>query len=181
MGHTIAHGSRVGLGQNSSWREFIPPAIKPRYFAVAIKPGGPALRWHRSTAPDSLQKPDAPAGLPRVTLVAGGKDPTRVTHGEGFGAVMERYLALREPAMKPRSFTGTARHLRQHAQPLHRLALADIDRRAIAERLGRLRRSHHRPLNGTDLGPAMSGGFASWENLTLAAIVTLWFGLWLVA
>ncbi len=67
MGHTIAHGSRVGLGQNSSWREFIPPAIKPRYFAVAIKPGGPALRWHRSTAPDSLQKPDAPAGLPRVT------------------------------------------------------------------------------------------------------------------
>ena len=114
-------------------------------------------------------------------LVAGGKDPTRVTHGEGFGAVMERYLALREPAMKPRSFTGTARHLRQHAKPLHRLALADIDRRAIAGRLGRLRRSHHRTLNGTDLGPAMSGGFASWENLTLAAIVGLWFGLWLVA
>src|ERR1700730_73323 len=114
-------------------------------------------------------------------LVAGGKDPTRVTHGEGFGAVMERYLALREPAMKPRSFTGTARHLRQHAKPLQRLALADIDRRAIAERLGRLRRSHHRTLNGTDLGPPMSGGFASWENLTLAAIVGLWFGLWLVA
>jgi hypothetical protein len=111
-------------------------------------------------------------------LVAGGKDPTRVTHGEGFGAVMERYLALREPAMKPRSFTGTAR---QHAKPLHRLALADIDRRAIAERLSRPRRSYHRTLNGTDLGPAMSGGFASWENLTLAAIVALWFGLWLVA
>jgi hypothetical protein len=90
-------------------------------------------------------------------------------------------LGLREPAMKPRSFTGTARHLRQHAKPLHRLALADIDRRAIAERLGRLRRSHHRTLNGTDLRPAMSGGFASWENLTLAAIVALWFGLWLVA
>jgi len=27
----------------------------------------------------------------------------------------------------------------------------------------------------------MSGGFASWENLTLAAIVGLWFGLWLLA
>jgi hypothetical protein len=111
-------------------------------------------------------------------LVAGGKDPTRVTHGEGFGAVMERYLALREPAMKPRSFTGTAR---QHAKSLHRLALADIDRRAIAERLSRPRRSHHRTLNGADLGPAMSGRFASWENLTLAAIVALWFALWLVA
>jgi len=66
--------------------------------------------------------------------------------------------------MKPRSFTGTARHLRQHAKPLHRLALADIDRRAIAERLGRPRRSHHRTLNGTDLDLAMSGGFASWEK-----------------
>jgi hypothetical protein len=81
--------------------------------------------------------------------------------------------------MKPRSFTGIVRHLRQHAKPLHRLALADIDRRAIAERLGR--RSHYRTLNGTDLGPAMSGGLASWENLTLAAVVALWFGLWLVA
>jgi len=67
-------------------------------------------------------------------LVAGGKDPTRVTHGEGFGVVMERYVALREPAMKPRSFTGTARHLRQHAKPLHRLALADIDRRGLSPR-----------------------------------------------
>ncbi len=186
MGHTIAHGSRVGLGQNSSWREFIPPAIKPRYFAVAIKPGGPALRWHRSTAPDSLQKPDAPAGLPRVTgsmsaVCCLQRDRRQMLHMCGFHLGLERYLALREPAMKPRSFTGTARHLRQHAQPLHRLALADIDRRAIAERLGRLRRLHHRTLNGTDLGPAMSGGFASWENLTLAAIVTLWFGLWLVA
>ena len=110
-------------------------------------------------------------------LVAGGKDPTRVTHGEGFGAVMERYLAPREPAMKPRSFTGTARHLRQHAKSLHRLALADIDRQAIAERLGRL----HRTPSGADLGPAMSERFASWENLTLAAIVALWFALWLVA
>jgi hypothetical protein len=82
--------------------------------------------------------------------------------------------------MKPRSFTGTARHLRQHAKPLHRLALADIDRRAIAERLSLLHRTHHRAANGTNLGPAMSGGFASWENLTLA-IVALWFGLWLVA
>ena len=114
-------------------------------------------------------------------LVAGGKDPTRVTHGEGFGAVMERYLALREPAMKPRSFTGTARHLRQHAKSLHPLALTDIDRRAIAERLSRLHRTRHSTPNGADLGPAMSGGFASWENLTLAAIVALWFGLWLVA
>lgn len=34
-------------------------------------------------------------------LVAGGKDPGRAQHGEGFGAVAERYLALREPGMKP--------------------------------------------------------------------------------
>jgi hypothetical protein len=156
-----------------------------------VTPRAPAVTRRR---PDSfpartLARPCVRADRPAheaeakrlLGLVAGGKDPTRVTHGEGFGAVMERYLALREPAMKPRSFTGAARYLRQHAKPLHRLALADIDSPAIAERLGRLRRSHHRTLNGTDLGPAMSGGFASWENLTLAAIVALWFGLWLVA
>jgi len=109
--------------------------------------------WLSSWTPDAART--EAKGL--LGLVAGGKDPTRVTYGEGFGAVMQRCLAVREPAMKPRSFTGTARHLRQHAKPLHRLALADIDRRAIAERLGRPRRSHHRTLNGTDLDLAMSG------------------------
>src|SRR6202790_676785 len=97
----------------------------PQVFRVSLR--------HRAPPPLSSEEPNlicAPEGTPynpsdsnqtESALVAGGKDPTRVTHGEGFGGVMERYLALRESAMKPRSFTGTARHLRQHAKPLQRL------------------------------------------------------------
>jgi hypothetical protein len=40
---------------------------------------------HTDTAPTEAKR--------LLGLVAGGKDPTRVTPGEGFGAVMERYLA----------------------------------------------------------------------------------------
>jgi integrase len=71
-------------------------------------------------------------------IVAGGKDPGRATHGEGFGAVAERYLALREAGMKPRAFAEIARHLRQHAKPLHRLTLSEINRAAVAERLRKI-------------------------------------------
>jgi integrase len=70
-------------------------------------------------------------------LVAGGTDPIAapVAHAENLGAEVERYLSLRQPAMKPRAFTEIARHLRHHAKPLHRFALADISRRIVAERL----------------------------------------------
>ena len=72
-------------------------------------------------------------------LVAGGTDPARQRSGETFGVIVERYLAHREASMKPRSFAETVRHLRvRDAKPLHSFALADIDRRAIAERLDRI-------------------------------------------
>ena len=52
------------------------------------------------------------------------------------GAEIDRYLAKRQLALKPRSFEEVERHLRQHAKPLHRQRLAEIDRRAIATLLG---------------------------------------------
>jgi integrase len=55
-----------------------------------------------------------------------------------MGEAIERYLAVRRSSLKPRSFVETAHHLRSHAKPLHRLGLADIDRRAIAGLLGRI-------------------------------------------
>jgi hypothetical protein len=80
---------------------------------------------------------------------------------------MERYLALREPAMKPRSFTGTARYLRQHAKPLHRLALADIDRRAIAAEFDMSQRAAYRFIN---VAERYGGKLASLASLNLEAI-----------
>jgi integrase len=71
--------------------------------------------------------------------VAGGADPfinERPFKGEAFGPCAERYLERSRARLKPRSFGETERYLRKHASPLHGLALAGIDRRAIATLLG---------------------------------------------
>ena len=70
-------------------------------------------------------------------LVASRIDPAneRVRPAETFGAEVDRYLQRKRSSMKPRSFEGVERHLRQHAKPLHPLRLAEIDRRTIALRL----------------------------------------------
>jgi integrase len=66
-------------------------------------------------------------------LIAAGTDPAQANRPtETFGAEIERYLARKQPAMRPRSFIQAQRHLRQNAKPLHRRALTEIDRRAIA-------------------------------------------------
>jgi integrase len=70
-------------------------------------------------------------------LVASKIDPAneRVRPAETFGAEVNRYLERKRVSMKPRSFEGIERHLRQHAKPLHHLRLSEIDRKAIAVRL----------------------------------------------
>jgi integrase len=69
--------------------------------------------------------------------VAAGTDPAqRAKPTDTVGAEIDRYLAKRQPALKPRSFEEVERHLHQHAKPLHRQRLAEIDRRAIATLLG---------------------------------------------
>jgi len=73
-------------------------------------------------------------------LVASKSDPAneRVRPAETFGAEVERYLERRRASLKPRSFEEVQRHLMGHAKPLHRLRLAEIDRRAIALRLAEI-------------------------------------------
>ena len=56
----------------------------------------------------------------------------------GFGAEINRYLLRRERSLKPRSFNAVERHLRQYSAPLHKLPLAEIDRRTIAVLLGQV-------------------------------------------
>ena len=72
-----------------------------------------------------------------IGSVAAGVDPAQRAKPTGtVGAEIARYLAKRQPALKPRSFEEVERHLHQHAKPLHRHTLGEIDRRAIATLLG---------------------------------------------
>jgi integrase len=55
-----------------------------------------------------------------------------------MGAEIARYLAQRQPHMKPRAYEEIERHLTKHVAPLHRRRLAEVDRRAIASFLGEI-------------------------------------------
>jgi integrase len=71
--------------------------------------------------------------------VVGGDDPfTKPLASESFGHELTRYLDRKRTTMKPRAFEEVERHLTNHASPLHRLRLAEIDRRIIALRLGEI-------------------------------------------
>jgi integrase len=73
-------------------------------------------------------------------LVASKSDPAneRVRPAETLGAEIERYLDRKRASLKPSSLNEVERHLMAHAKPLHRLRLAEIDRRAIALRLAEI-------------------------------------------
>jgi len=73
-------------------------------------------------------------------LVASKVDPAteRVRPAETFGAEIERYLDRKRSTVKPRTFTEVQRHLQVHSKPLHRLRLAEINRRTIALRLAEI-------------------------------------------
>jgi hypothetical protein len=75
-------------------------------------------------------------------IVASGFDPhAKLLAGEGFAAAIDRYLERRRPSFKPSSFTQIERYLRDHAAPLHRLRLDQIDRRKVAALLGEIETS----------------------------------------
>lgn len=73
-------------------------------------------------------------------LVASRADPAneRIRPAETLGAEINQYLERKRASMKPRSFVEVERHLLVHAEPLHRLRLAEIDRRTIALRLAEI-------------------------------------------
>jgi integrase len=74
--------------------------------------------------------------------VVGGADPfTKPLASESFGHEVTRYLERKRTAMKPRAFEEVERHLTNHASPLHKLRLGEIDRRVIAQRLGEIETS----------------------------------------
>ena len=69
-------------------------------------------------------------------LAVGGNDPfAKPVPAEAFGHEVRRYLTKRKSTLKRRTFEELERHLTNHALPLHRLQLSEIDRRTIAVRL----------------------------------------------
>ena len=77
--------------------------------------------------------------LELLGTLASGTDPfTQPRASGGFGAEINRYLLRRQGSLKPRSFNAVERHLRQYSTPLHKLPLAEIDRRTIAVLLGQV-------------------------------------------
>jgi len=74
--------------------------------------------------------------------VVGGDDPfTKPLATESFGHEVTRYLERKRAMMKPRAFEEVERHLINHAAPLHKLRLGEIDRRIIAQHLGEIETS----------------------------------------
>jgi integrase len=73
-----------------------------------------------------------PAGEKRILV-------ERASHT--FGALAKKYLDQQRTELRPGSYREIARHLEQHAAPLHPLSLDFIDRRIIADRLGSIEKN----------------------------------------
>jgi integrase len=69
---------------------------------------------------------------------AGEKAESRLRAGETLEAVLHVYLAQQRSKLKPLSYTQKERHLVKHCRPLHGLALAKVDRRAVAAKLTKI-------------------------------------------
>src|SRR6516162_4860717 len=77
--------------------------------------------------------------LELLGTLASGSDPFAPSlTGENFGAVIGGYLLRKQRSLKPRSLNAVERHLRQYSASLHKLPVADIDRRTIAVLLGQV-------------------------------------------
>jgi integrase len=92
--------------------------------------------------------------------VASGVDPfANVLAGEGFAIALDRYLERKRTSLRAGSFRDTERYLRQQAAPLHRLSLAQVDRRKVAALLGDIETSSG-PVSRNRARSALSSFFA---------------------
>jgi integrase len=73
-------------------------------------------------------------------IVTGTNPAVAERQGDSFGVELARYLASKQAGLKPSTYGNLEYHLRKQAAPLHALALADIDRRTIAQLLGGIER-----------------------------------------
>jgi integrase len=73
--------------------------------------------------------------------IVSGANPAVAAHqGDTFSVELDRYLASKRTGLKPSTYANLEYHLRKQAVPLHNLALADIDRRTVAQLLSGVER-----------------------------------------
>jgi integrase len=116
-------------------------AAGSRKFVFFYRLGGRQLKYTIGDAGGwTLDKARVAARCLRVK-VENGENPAderasrRADAALLFSAVARDYLEARKPVMKPRSHAECSRHLDKHWRPLHSMALASIDRAAVAARL----------------------------------------------
>src|SRR5215472_1028981 len=88
--------------------------------------------------PDTARKEARRLSGLLATCVNPGAQPPQ---SEEFASELERYLAHKQPRLKPQAYVTVTHHLRKHAKPLHTLPLAKIDRRTIAQVLAGVERN----------------------------------------
>jgi integrase len=98
--------------------------------------------------------------------IADGKDPAnekavaRTEASHTFDVIASDFLTVQQALLKPRSFIETHRFLRKHWKPLHRLALASINRPTVAAQLRILAKEHG--LVSADRARAALSAFFTW-------------------
>jgi integrase len=109
-------------------------------FQYKLGARSPRIMLGKATALSSAQARKMATELySRVRLgfdPARAKDEGRIHAAETVGATLEIYLPHKKANMRPRSYSETERHLLKHCRALHRLPLVEVNRRAIAARLG---------------------------------------------
>jgi integrase len=55
-----------------------------------------------------------------------------------LGSIIDRYLAVKEASLRPKSYHETQRYLRQSFKPLHRLPIHKVERRNVAARISEM-------------------------------------------
>jgi integrase len=98
--------------------------------------------------------------------IAEGKDPAndkavaRTAASHTFDVIASEFLRVQQARLKPRTFIETQRFLRKNWKPLHRLALASINRATVAAQLRVIARDHG-PVSADRARAALSA-FFSW-------------------
>jgi integrase len=98
--------------------------------------GFPSLAMARKLAQEALDKV-AEGG----DSAADKKTKAVASNAESFEAVLRPYLAHQHKRLRPRSYQEVERHLSVGCGPFHKMALATIDRRAVATRLAEIEAS----------------------------------------
>ena len=94
----------------------------------------------RHGAPWTVETARAKA-LELLATLANGTNPFAEVESQTdatFGSEMERYLVRKQASLAARSYVEVRRHLRDYSMPLHKLPIAEIDRRIIAVLLGQI-------------------------------------------